>query len=102
MNWSEEMVDAVWNKGEIIKNTSPDVARKDYRGNEIHRKYYGHESRFGWEIDHIVPKSKGGPDILDNLRPVQSSVNAARVNSAFRRLTQEFLRRPFKRRNRHN
>ena len=30
---------------------------------------------FGLQIDHLIPISKGGPDILDNVRPAHAQCN---------------------------
>ena len=34
----------------------------------IRRDHYGVFSKFGWQIDHIKPKSAGGDDSIDNLQ----------------------------------
>ena len=32
---------------------------------------YGEESEYGWEIDHVLPLSKGGTHDISNLEPLQ-------------------------------
>ncbi|UWD33896.1 HNH endonuclease [Mesomycoplasma molare] len=53
----------IWNK--IIGNTSRGI---DYAGREIVKSAYGDEkSKYGWNIDHILPKSKDGKNNTENL-----------------------------------
>lgn len=73
--WSNSQVQDVWNKGKTIRGKNPDFYRLDAYGNEIYRRAYGKNSRMGWQIDHIKPKSKGGSNFLSNLRPLQTRKN---------------------------
>jgi 5-methylcytosine-specific restriction endonuclease McrA len=49
-----------------------ETLRVDAWGWTIVRSDYGNNrSRYGWEIDHIVPVAQGGGDELTNLQPLQ-------------------------------
>ena len=69
MAWSQETIQAVWEKGKTVSNNNPTEWRKDECGAWIARNHYGNRSsQYGWEIDHISP---GGSDAVGNLRPLQ-------------------------------
>lgn len=70
--------DAVWMKGHVIVGYDPRDMRKDDLGYFIRYSEYGEHSTYGWEIDHIIPKSRGGSDFISNLRPLWWQANAAR------------------------
>lgn len=65
-------VQAVWEKGRVASGIDPESWRRDSCGALIYRFSYGDtNSRYGWEVDHMCPVSKGGDDRLDNLQPLQ-------------------------------
>lgn len=47
----------------------------DFDGEEIRRNEYGTNSPFAWDVDHILPKSKGGQDENENLQIVNRLTN---------------------------
>ncbi len=66
---------AVWDKGSKINGENPAVWRRDYLRNKIRYASHGTTTDYGWEIDHIIPLSKGGADTLANKQPLQWEAN---------------------------
>lgn len=77
--YEEEMIEAVWRKGQIVISWDATKYRRDTCGAQLSRSQYGNtNSKQGWEIDHITPESQGGSDALGNLRPLQWENNRAK------------------------
>lgn len=81
MAFSGRIIKDVWERTtEKIRGKNPDVWRRDECGNVIKRGSYGTHGKFGWEIDHRKPRSKGGTDHLHNLRALHWRACRARDN----------------------
>lgn len=81
-NFSENIIDSVWNKALIDPNNDHNVFRKDYAGAWIRRDQYGErDAKYGWEIDHMKPLAKGGSDSIENLVPLHWENNAQKSDN---------------------
>ena len=70
-DFSEDIIEQVWQRAKIVANNNPDVFRQDYAGAWIRRDQYGQrDTIYGWEIDHCKPISKDGDDSIGNLYPL--------------------------------
>lgn len=66
----------VWSKGEYIPNRDPAVWCRDICGRIMKYPEHGNTvSEYGWEIDHIYPRAKGGVSTIDNLQPLNWRTN---------------------------
>ena len=64
-----------WEKTKPIRGRSSDTWRRDDQGNILRWGSYGTTGEYGWEIDHIKPKAKGGSDKPVNLRALHWEIN---------------------------
>lgn len=69
--WDKSVKEAVWKKGHIKPDYSPNVLRWDDSGRMMMWSKYGRtDSRFGWSIEALAPYDEEGAENLDNLHPV--------------------------------
>jgi len=67
-----------WINATPIPGYDPSQWRRDEFGNAIHYASYGTTTKYGWEIDHRKPVSKGGTDNSKNLRALHWQANRAK------------------------
>jgi|SRR5210317_707874 len=78
-SWSDDTIQKVWSKGQMITGYSSQIWRWDKCGDVMKFSEHGNrKSKQGWEIDHIIPVSLGGDDNLTNLQPLNWSNNASK------------------------
>ena len=74
MNYTEDIILKVWQKGQIDEYNVPNNFRKDNCGAWIERVEYGNNnSPYGWNIDRINQDLNS--DDITNLYPVHSKNN---------------------------
>ena len=85
--FTEEQRIAVWQKAQIVEGLDPSMYRKDACGAwMVWDKYGVQDNIYGWEIDHIVPRSRlqkkgympSEIDSLINLRALQHQNNTSK------------------------
>jgi hypothetical protein len=75
--WDKSVKEAVWKKGRINPDYSPNVLRWDNHGQIMMWSKYGRtDSIFGWIIAVLDQHSEGDLDNLDNLHPVSCNSRA--------------------------
>ena len=72
--------DQVWEKGHKVRGKDPKRYRKDDFGNLMYKSSYGKSTPMSWEMDHMKAQKDDGTDHLNNLRPLNTSVNRGRNN----------------------
>lgn len=80
-NLTEEEIEMVWEKGQVVNNNNPQVWRKDYAGAWIKRDQYGVETEYGWVVDHRNPISNGGTYNSRNLEPLHWRNNKTKYDN---------------------
>jgi 5-methylcytosine-specific restriction endonuclease McrA len=78
---THELILSIWRKAKPMQGLASNQFRCDAFGNYIAFNEYGKNSTFGWEIDHIFPKSLGGNDHVTNLQPLHWKANRKKGNS---------------------
>ncbi len=76
--FSTQALAAVWSRARIVSGYDPNQYRVDRYGAWIAWAEYGQTTKYGWEVDHIVPVSRGGTDALGNLQPLHWSHNRSK------------------------
>jgi 5-methylcytosine-specific restriction endonuclease McrA len=79
--WSDQIIKAVWEKGQVIPEYPPEIWRLDKYAALMKWADFGdRKSKYGWEIDHILPVLHNGNDSIENLQPLNWKNNANKAD----------------------
>ncbi|MCX6291555.1 MAG: HNH endonuclease signature motif containing protein [Bacteroidetes bacterium] len=79
-NFTDDKIKAVWQNAKTVANYDANKFRQDVCGAWIGWDSYGKETSLGWEVDHILPVSKGGTDHTTNLRALNWQNNRSKAD----------------------
>lgn len=79
MSFTQEQIKSAWETAQIVDGYNPDKYRKDACGAWISWEKYGvTDNVYGWQVDHIYPKSLGGDEHPMNLRALHVKNNLSK------------------------
>jgi hypothetical protein len=79
LSYTEKDKALVWSMAKIVPGYDQNEYRKDRCGAWIAWINFGDRNAdYGWEIDHIVPVSKGGRTHVTNVQPLHWKNNASK------------------------
>jgi len=81
--WSQATIQKVW---EMARQQGVENERKGFRRDDcgawmLFSEHGNRDSKYGWEIDHIVPVALDGTDVLSNLQPLHWRNNVEKGDS---------------------
>jgi len=80
-NFTDDKINAVWEKAKKVDGQDSNKYRQDIAGAWMQRDKYGMEESFGWEVDHMLPETKGGNDNTLNLQALQWENNRSKADN---------------------
>lgn len=78
---NENIIEIIWEKAKEVPGYDKNKWRQDFAGAWILRNQYGIRSEYGWEIDHLEPRNRGGSDDPSNLIPIHWRNNISKSGS---------------------
>lgn len=79
MTYSSEEIIRVWEMAPLAFGYNRNYVRRDICGALIELNQYGNRnSNYGWEIDHIIPTSRGGLNTYNNVQPLHWKNNSSK------------------------
>lgn len=77
----DQVLRKIWNKALTVISLDPNLWRLDSHFKPIKFTEYGNrDSKYGWEIDHIISKNHGGANSDSNLQPLNWRSNVEKAD----------------------